>query len=517
MPEESTPSKKVQAAKATGRVALGTAKVIGRGTLAVGKPIAKASGRAAKKSGEAAFDYSVEQGHRLVLRKSQFSQENFFEKASLLLQDTVDALLNQKQGTSSRVVRGLAAALGSAGATAGVFGIASLLGTANTGTAIASLSGAAFNSAALAWIGGNMATGAWIVAGLALAGAISGRFAMRRFLGKKRKQKKLDEQEQRVIDTCLLTATAFHKQAEGDMSLNPLAAQVLRDQLCATLLHEVDVCISKVSDWPTVPLGRLKRKRRGLVELVEFLETLEPVRPPASKTGQRIQAVSTGAVSAVFLKLLAEDLPDFSEDEKLVLDALRRSNGALADATEEELADYVQSLSPEQLTGLKNNVKGIYHELAFAARENGDGDEYIVELFEDSNHPGADVRIINTETGELTEIQLKATKYEAYVREHNQRYEDVAIFATEEVAASAGVESSEITNKELTRDTEQVIGALGHEARVLESMGVAAMVNLSFNAAMLLRGGTLTREQKGALIEGGVVSASVAGLVQLIL
>lgn len=508
---------KIGAIKATGRFAFGTAKVVGKTGYLVGKPVAKAGGRLAKKSGEAALDYSVVKGRRLELRNSQFSQDNFFEKTSLLLQDTVDALLNQKQGTSNRVVRGLAGVLGSAGATAGVFGIASLFGTASTGTAIASLSGAAFNAAALAWIGGSMATGAWIVGGLALLGAIGGRFAMRRVLGKKRKYKNLDQREQRVIDTCLLTATAFHKQAEDDMVLNPMAAQVLRDQLFATLLHEVDVCISKVSDLPSVPLKKLRRKRRDMTRLVKYLEKMEPAKSPDIKKGRRIQAVSTGAVSAVFLKLLAEDLPEFSEDEQLVLDALRRSKSSLADATHEELADYVQNLSPRQLAGLQNNVKGIYHEMAFAAKENTDGDEYVVELFESPNHPGADVRIINTETGEITEVQLKATNYESYVREHNERYENVSIFATEEVAASAGVESSGFTNEELTRNTEQVLDTFAYEAEVLESMGVAAMVNLSINAAVLLRGGTLTQEQKGALIEGGIVSASVAGLVQLVL
>ena len=517
MVNKETNSRKMRVVKATGRFAIGTAKVVGKSSYAIGKPVAKAGGRVAKKSGEAALDYSVQQGHRLVLRNGRFSQDNFFEKASLLLQDTVDALLNQKQGTSSRVVRGMAGVLGSAGATAGVFGIASLFGTASTGTAIASLSGAAFNSAALAWIGGSMAAGVWIVGGLALLGAVGGRYAMRGMFGKKRKQKNLDEQEKRVVKTCLLTATAFHKQAEEGLALSPLAAQVLRDQLCKTLLREVDVCISKLSDWPTVPLSRLKRKRHSLEQLVDYLEKMEPDGLPVSKTKQRIQAVSTGAVSAVFLKLLAEDLPEFSEEEQLVLDALRRSNGALADATDEELSDYVQSLSPEQLAGLQNNVKGIYHEMAFAALENADGDEYVVEMFENPNHPGADVRIINTETGEVTDVQLKATSYEAYVREHNERYEDISIFVTDEVAASAGVQSSGFSNEDLTRDTQEVLGTLGHEADILESMGVAAMVNLSVNAAVLLREGTLSQEQKSSLIEGSVVSASVAGLVQLVL
>ena len=161
--------------------------------------------------------------------------------------------------------------------------------------------------------------------------------------------------------------------------------------------------------------------------------------------------IMTGIVSATVMKLMASKLPTFSEDEQLVLEALRRSKHSLAEASDDELSNYVQSLSVQQIAGLKNNVKGIYHELAFQHRENFDGDEYIVELFENTNHAGADVRIINTETGDVAQVQLKATNYASYVREHNEKYENIDVLATSEVAdKSPDWSSSGFSNEELT-------------------------------------------------------------------
>lgn len=164
--------------------------------------------------------------------------------------------------------------------------------------------------------------------------------------------------------------------------------------------------------------------------------------------------------------------------------------------------------------------KGIYHELAFQRHENLDGDEYIVELFDDTNHAGADVRIINVETGDVSDVQLKATNYASYVREHNEKYENIDVLTTSEVAAkSSEWSSSEFSNEDLTADTTSTLNLLdkGADADIAESMGVAAMVTLAANAKSMLKGEALSTKAKQKIIEDGVVAASVAGLVQLIL
>jgi len=58
--------------------------------------------------------------------------------------------MGNPDGLSSRISRGAAFKLGAAGASVGIFSVASLLGTASTGTAIGTLSGAAFTGASLA-------------------------------------------------------------------------------------------------------------------------------------------------------------------------------------------------------------------------------------------------------------------------------------------------------------------------------------------------------------------------------
>ena len=524
MSENKKPSKTVRVAKATGKSALYVAKMTGKAGWAVAKPVGKQTGKLAVKGGRALKDQANVKYAEYELRHSDYAQENFYEKGATTLEDIVDALLNEKSGTSARIVRALSAKLGAAGATVGIFSIASLLGTASTGTAISSLSGAAFNSAALAWIGGSMATGGWIVLGLAAVGGAAAYYGSKQILskwtGKRRKRKSLDAQEKQFVETCLMLATAFRERAEQGAELDPITAKALHNNLAQELLEQLEICISKVSNWPSHPLNKLE-KRKGELELL--LEALtELVETPADKRLKSTvaQPIITGTVSATIMKLMATELPSFSADEELILDALRRSKNSLSEASDIELSNYVQSLSMDQIAGLKNNVKGIYHELAFQNRENLDGDEYIVELFENTNHAGADVRIINVETGDVSEVQLKATNYASYVREHNKKYENIDVLATSEVAAeSTEWSSSGFSNADLTADTASTLNALnqGADADVLESMGVAAMVTLAVNARSMLKGETLSTKAKQKIIQDGVVAASVAGLVQLVL
>jgi len=524
MNENEKPSKTVRAAKATGKSALFLAKVTGKAGWAVAKPVGKQTGKLAVKGGRALKDQASVKYAEYELRHSDYTRENFYEKGATTLEDIVDALLNEKSGTSARVVRALSAKLGAAGATVGIFSIASLLGTASTGTAISSLSGAAFNSAALAWIGGSMATGGWIVLGVAAVGGAAAYYGSKQILskwtGKRRKRKSLDAQEKQFVETCLMLATAFRERTEQRALLDRITAKALHNNLADELLRQLNVCIAKVSDWPSLPLNKLEKRRNELEILLKALTELNENHANRKSGEKSGQPIITGTVSATVMKLMASDLPSFSEKEELVLEALRRSKNSLSDATDLELSDYVKSLSVEQMAGLKNNVKGIYHELAFENRENLDGDEYFVELFENTNHAGADVRIINVETGEVAEVQLKATNYASYVREHNEKYENIDVLTTSEVAAeSTDWASSGFSNENLTADTASALNVLdrGTDADIAESMGVAAMVTLAVNAKSMLKGEALSTKAKQKIIQDGVVAASVAGLVQLIL
>ena len=157
-----------------------------------------------------------------------------------------------------------------------------------------------------------------------------------------------------------------------------------------------------------------------------------------------------------------------------------------------------------------------HHDLLYKNKENTDGDQYIVEIFDATNHAGSDIRIINIATDEIREVQLKATKYVSYIREHNEKYENIEVFATEEVAnTDAALTSTGFTNTELNEDVSTVIDGLDDydDPTALASMSIAALVTLARNSRVLLKGGSITQDEKEKLVKDGVISAGVAGLV----
>ena len=205
--------------------------------------------------------------------------------------------------------------------------------------------------------------------------------------------------------------------------------------------------------------------------------------------------VAIGVLPAVLLKVLAGER-SFSPEESIVLAAIRRSNSDLTNASVDQIAEHVRSMTPEQLAGFQNNVKGIYHELRYVERENTDGDDVEAEMYEVVNHPGADVRLVNVTTGETVDIQLKATDSMTYVREHQERYPDVQVQATEEVASSAGVVSSGFNNSELAGDVGATVekldddgsGEAGVASTELEAGVASGILSGVANARAALRG-----------------------------
>lgn len=83
----------------------------------------------------------------------------WFERAADDLTGIMAAVMHLRRSQADRIVNATVAKLGAIGVTAGVYGVATLVGTASTGTAISTLSGAAATSATFAWIGGSVFTG----------------------------------------------------------------------------------------------------------------------------------------------------------------------------------------------------------------------------------------------------------------------------------------------------------------------------------------------------------------------
>ena len=149
-------------------------------------------------------------------------------------------------------------------------------------------------------------------------------------------------------------------------------------------------------------------------------------------------------------------------------------------------------------------------------------DNFRVELFEEYNHPGADITLINTETGVEKVFQLKATDYLSYIKKHNEKYEDISVLATEEVAKlDPDIGTTGISNRELREEVSDVFDSLKSEDDddfgVGSSMTVAAMITLARNVKVILKGSKMTNDEKSKLVQDGMIAAGVAGVISLLI
>jgi hypothetical protein len=110
----------------------------------------------------------------------------------------------------------LASKLSGAAAATGFLGLVATFGTAGTGTAIASLSGAAATSATLAWVGGivggGMFAGTILTGGLGLAVGVG---AYRFFKSEPREYESLLEIDKKIMATCSILIKAINEQIEA--------------------------------------------------------------------------------------------------------------------------------------------------------------------------------------------------------------------------------------------------------------------------------------------------------------
>ena len=174
----------------------------------------RAAVRSTSAVGAKAAEYAAKTASDLTRRFEPPSRDNWYPCAASRCEAVSDAILNDKRGTSERVVHVAAGKLGAFGVPAAIFSTAALIGTASTGTAIGSLSGAAFTSAALAWVGGSVALGGVILGVAAAAGGIgavigAGWVAKKYVFGKKRTKADLDERERRTLMLVLRLRSHF--------------------------------------------------------------------------------------------------------------------------------------------------------------------------------------------------------------------------------------------------------------------------------------------------------------------
>lgn len=162
-------------------------------------------------------------------------------------------------------------------------------------------------------------------------------------------------------------------------------------------------------------------------------------------------------ILAALGKVAFSGIEHLTETDQAVLAAFRRSSTALRDAGPEGIREYLRGLNEVALPGIVSNTKGILHEMQFAELENEDGDRVYASIFDATNHPGTDIEFIDTDTGATWEVQLKATDSAAYANEWMDTHPDGEILVTSELADRTDLESSGLSNEQLTGDVERFV------------------------------------------------------------
>ena len=198
-----------------------------------------------------------------------------------------------------------------------------------------------------------------------------------------------------------------------------------------------------------------------------------------------------------------------TSDESIVLAALRRSAKKFEDASVEEIGEILNSYDDNQIPGLVNNVKGILFELEYVEIENSDGDSIFAYQFEQTNYPTYDVQLIDEQTGEIAEIQLKATNSASYVKSWMDEHGD-NIVVTDEVAEELGLEGVGISNEELEVKVEDFLEKIKdvNEESLVPMLGNIGTISLAISLVFLVKkwiDGEIKREEflkTAALITG---------------
>lgn len=188
---------------------------------------------------------------------------------------------------------------------------------------------------------------------------------------------------------------------------------------------------------------------RELLERYRQYKNTRTLDLAAIAIGLGIQPDSSDAMDPLALKALKDTNPNFDPSE-------------------------VGSYSDAEWMGIVNTAKGKYFEYLVVKELNAGGtvgdltlpDGYSAHLAASMTQPGWDLRIVDAhgDTAEL--LQLKATESVGYIRDTLERYPDISILTTGEVAGDIGphdmVIDSKMSEADLERITNMTAGGADH-------------------------------------------------------
>ena len=201
-------------------------------------------------------------------------------------------------------------------------------------------------------------------------------------------------------------------------------------------------------------------KKEGKEEGKEHKKNKEKFEFPNEPLNESIKFLKTNFDDIIIITSLQliRNGEKLSERDSIVLAAFQRYSHSTNNL--EETVSYLQSMSDEQLVGVVSNVKGILHEMEYVRLENTDGDSISAAMFPDTNHKGFDILMSDESDGSSWEIQLKTTDDAGYVQEWIEKYPDGEILVSSEIASELNIESSGISNEELTIRVESFVDKL---------------------------------------------------------
>ena len=432
-------------------------------------------------------------------------------------------------GEFSKTVLSKVAGIGFAG---GLFSMVSTFGTAGTGTAIASLSGAAASNATLAWVGsllgGGMTTGAALTGGLSI---IAGVITYKMLGSEARDINSLSKPEQQILEQSGLLIAAIdslferHENNVSQLFLPKHEAQSILEQFLIPLQvlinenkthmlaqldnkHYVLFKEHALRDFNNVVIAGFNYFIANLADQQNSDHIIIPKHHYSPCPNQAPEFVIGGMIYALMNNMVI----DASIENTLAISALKRMKNDWQDLSNNELGQALRNYDDEALKGVANNAKGIYHELLFVDTFNANNTELTASVFEKTNYPGADIQIINASGDVVREAQMKALQSEYGITHHFERYPDIEVIATSEVAALFDhVESSGVSNAEISASMQQTINALSENTALQSAQGSAELASVIaiFKASCdMAQGETLNAASKRAAAQVSAATGS---------
>ncbi len=166
------------------------------------------------------------------------------------LESTLNGIVAAIRQVSDRRARHLTSVvigkLGAAAATGGIAGLITTFGAASTGTAIASLSGAAATTAKLYWIGSiigmGTAAGGVMLAATGLGAGVAAAYFGKQFLfGSARDEDDLGDHEKAILLSCLTLTRAVQEQIASGIDARPAEMRALAEHAILPLIRQIEM------------------------------------------------------------------------------------------------------------------------------------------------------------------------------------------------------------------------------------------------------------------------------------